>query len=236
MRPHVVLFDLDGTLTESGPGITRSVAFALDAVGAPALEADALVRFIGPPLPESFRTVAALDDATAETAVAAFGEYYNAHGMFESSVYPRIPDLLQALSNDGRRLAVATSKPTHVAVAVLEHYALSGYFEAVCGAISDGVRSTKTEVVTAALAALDTAPGGHAVLVGDRMHDAVGARAVGIECIGAGWGYGSRTELLDAGVNTIAADVDELASLLGVTLRRQAEEPASPSVGDEALA
>jgi phosphoglycolate phosphatase len=110
MHPHVVLFDLDGTLTESGPGIMRSVAFALEAVGAPALEADALLRFLGPPLAESFRQIAALDDAEVEAALAAFAQYFHRRGMFENSVYPGVSELLHALNGAGRRLGVATSK------------------------------------------------------------------------------------------------------------------------------
>ena len=139
MRRDVVLFDLDGTLTESAPGITRSVVFALDAVGAPALDDATLLRFIGPPIRESFRVTAGLDAATVAAAADAFVRYFTEQGgMFENSVYPRIPGLLEALRSDQRRLGVATTKPTGAGRAVLDHFALSGFFETVCGALSDG--------------------------------------------------------------------------------------------------
>lgn len=219
MRRDVVLFDLDGTLTESAPGITRSVAYALDAVGAPALDDAALLRFVGPPIRESFLETAALDDTTADAAVAAFVRYFTEQGgMFENSVYPRVSGLLEALRADQRRLGVATTKPTGTGRAVLDHFALSGFFETVCGALSDVERVSKAEIVGDALLALATAPGPNVVLVGDRSHDVIGAHAVGIECIGVAWGYGSRAELTDAGADAIVADVDELGRLLGVTI------------------
>jgi phosphoglycolate phosphatase len=231
MDPGVVLFDLDGTLTESGPGIVRSVAFALDAVGLPPLDAAALARFIGPPLLDSFRDVAGLDDAAAHEASVAYRRYYKERGMFENSVYPGIADLLRSLRDAGRRLAVATSKPTPYALPIIEHFALLEYFEAVCGPDSDGPNADKSIVVAAALAVLDVAPGPDVVLIGDRFHDVVGAHANGIACIGALWGYGSRAELTAAGADALAADVDELATLLGVGGASYAS-----SAGDDAFA
>jgi len=219
MRRDVVLFDLDGTLTESAPGITRSVAFALDAVGAPALDDASLLRFIGPPIRESFRVTAGLDAATVAAAADAFVRYFTEQGgMFENSVYPRISGLLEALRADRRRLGVATTKPTGAGRAVLDHFALSGFFETVCGALSDVERTNKADIIADALLGLRVAAGPHVVMVGDRSHDIAGAHAAGIECIGAAWGYGARAELTDAGADAIAADADELASLLGVTI------------------
>lgn len=216
MRPDVVLFDLDGTLTESAPGITRSVAYALEAAGLPPLDAATLLRFVGPPLFDSFRDIAGLDGAGAETAIAAYREYFTARGMFENSVYPGVSELLQALLDDGRRLAVATSKPTRYAVPIVEHFGLAGFFEVVRGPEIDGLQATKAEVVVEVLQIMGVPAGPGVVLVGDRSHDIVGAHAAGIGGIGVTWGYGSREELVAAGADAIVSDVEELAGLLAV--------------------
>jgi phosphoglycolate phosphatase len=247
MHPDVVLFDLDGTLTESGPGIVGSLAYALDAMGLPPVDAVTASRFIGPPLFDSFRDIVELDDVTAEAAVALYREYFTTRGMFENAVYAGVPALRRSLVAGGRRLAVATSKPLPFASPIVARFGLADFFDAVCGPESDELRATKAEVVADALAALQTTAGAHAVMVGDRSHDVVGAHAAGIACIGVAWGYGSREELVEAGADAIVADVEELATLLGVTLAGQLEEleeleepeepePASPSVGEEALA
>lgn len=216
MHPDVVLFDLDGTLTESAPGITRSIAYAIEAAGLPPLDGATLLRFVGPPLFDSFRDIAGLDDAGARAAIEAYREYFIARGMYENSVYPGISQLLQALSDDGRRLAVATSKPTPQAVPIVEHFGLSGFFELVRGPETDGLHATKADVVRDVLQTMGISAGPGVVLVGDRSHDVLGAHAVGIECIGVVWGYGSRDELLSSGADVIVSDVEELADLLAV--------------------
>jgi phosphoglycolate phosphatase len=213
VQPGVVLFDLDGTLTASGPGITRSVAAALEALGLPPLSEAALVRFIGPPLLDSFRDIAGLDEITALEAMAVYRGYFVEYGMFENAVYPGIPGLLRELVDTGRRLAVATSKPLPYAVPIIEHFELAEYFEAVFGPAIDGDGTEKGDVVAQALTVMRAQPD-DVVLIGDRSHDVVGAHQNGIPCIGALWGYGSLEELADA--EAIAADVDELAVLLGV--------------------
>jgi len=214
VHPEVVLFDLDGTLTESGPGIMRSLVVAFDAVGAPQLDQASMLRFVGPPLLHSFREVAGLDEPTSEAALRAYRRYYVEHGMFENSVYPGIHDVLQELHNAGRRLAVATSKPLSYARQIVEHFGLGQYFLAVCGPELDGVGAVKTRVVADAMIALEVAAGNDVVLIGDRSHDVIGAHANGIACIGVLWGYGSRDEL--AAADAIATDTDELGQLLGV--------------------
>jgi phosphoglycolate phosphatase len=216
VHPGVVLFDLDGTLTASGPGITRSAASALEAVGRPPLDAAALAGFIGPPLIESFREIAGLDEAAVIDALVAYRSYFVERGMFENSVYPGINGLLQELFDAGRRLAVTTSKPLPYAVPIIEHFALSQYFEGVYGPTADDDGIDKLAVVAHALNAMAIDDTTNVVLVGDRFHDVVGAHENGIACIGALWGYGSRDELVNAGVDALAADVDELAILLGV--------------------
>jgi len=216
MRPDVVLFDLDGTLTESAPGITRSIAYALETAGVPPLDAATLLRFVGPPLFDSFRDIAGLDDAGAAAAVSAYREYFIEHGMYDNSVYPGISELLQALLDDGRRLAVATSKPTPQAVPIIEHFGLSKYFEVVLGPATDGLDTTKADVVADVLQTMGIPANPDVVLIGDRSHDVVGAHAVGISSIGVTWGYGSREELRATGADVIVSDVEELAELLAV--------------------
>ena len=215
MQPGVVLFDLDGTLTESGPGIMRSLAVAFDSIGAPQLDQATMLRFVGPPLLQSFRDVAGLDEPTSLAALRAYRQYFVEHGMFENSVYPGITDLLQALHNSGRRLAVATSKPLIYARQIIEHFGLAEYFLAICGPELDGVGAVKTLVVADAMTALKVAAGDDVVLVGDRSHDVTGAHANGIGCIGVLWGYGSREEL--AAADAIAIDVSALRHLLDGT-------------------
>jgi len=216
VHPDAVLFDLDGTLTESGPGIIRSLAYAFDAVGVAPLDEAILRRFVGPPLLESFRDIAGLDPAVADEALIAYRRYFVDKGMFENSVYPGITALLRALTDAGRRLAVATSKPLLYARPIIEHFALGEYFEVVCGPDFDGAGAVKTTVVAEAMAALEIKPADHVVLVGDRSHDVIGAHENRIACVGVLWGYGSRAELSAA--DFLAADVEELASLLGVSI------------------
>jgi phosphoglycolate phosphatase len=218
VHPDVVLFDLDGTLTESGPGILRSLEYALDAVGVPPLHPDDLHRFIGPPLRDSFREIAGLDEFVAREAMVAYRSYFIERGMFENAVYPHIPALLRNLLDDGRRLAVATSKPLLAALPIVDHFGLRPYFEDVFGPESDDAGDKKA-VVADALATLRVAPTAEVLLVGDRSHDVHGAHDNGIACIGVLWGYGSRDELTAAGADAIAADAGELAALLGVPLQ-----------------
>jgi phosphoglycolate phosphatase len=212
----IVLFDLDGTLTESGPGIIGSVAYALDVIGAPPLDDARLLQFIGPPLHDSFRDVAGLGDVDVEYAMTAYRRYFQDRGMFENAVYPGIPALLEALVDAGRRLGIATSKPVPYAMPIVEYFGLREYFEAVCGPVLDGIGADKTSVVADALAGLRISAGADVVLIGDRSHDVVGAHANGIPCVGVLWGYGSRDELMAAGADAIVADVEELADWLGV--------------------
>jgi phosphoglycolate phosphatase len=218
VHPGVVLFDLDGTLTASGPGITASAASALQAVGRPPLDDASLLGFIGPPLIESFREIAGLDEAAVIEALVAYRRYFVERGMFENSVYPGITGLLQELFDTGRRLAVTTSKPLPYAVPIIEHFELGKYFEGVYGPTADDDGIDKKAVVAHALTAMAIDDTTNVVLVGDRFHDVVGAHENGIACIGALWGYGSRAELVAAGVDALAADADELAILLGVRI------------------
>ena len=211
-----VLFDLDGTLTASGPGILASVRYALTALGEAVPDPDVLGGFVGPPLLDSFQRLCGLTEVRARAAVAAYRESYVARGQFQNSVYDGIPELLMQLREAGRTLAVATSKAEVYAVSILEHFGLAIFFDAVVGTELDGLHTTKAEVIAQALVRLDRSAA-NAVMVGDRSHDVVGALARGMPCVGALWGYGSADELTGAGAVALADWPAGLGSLLGVS-------------------
>ncbi len=209
-----VLFDLDGTLTASGPGILASVRHALAEMGEPIPEQSVLDRFIGPPLAHSFRDFCGMDDRQVQAAIRAYRVYFAERGQFENSVYDGIPELLDALLAQGRVLAVATSKAEVYAHSILDHFDLAGRFTVVVGSELDGRRTDKAEVIAEALDRLGPAAPTGAAMVGDRSHDVIGARATGLPCIGALWGYGSAAELAEAGADALAAAPGDVLGLL----------------------
>ncbi len=191
-----VLFDLDGTLTESGEGITKSVQYALEKLGKPAPSLEELRVFVGPPLMEQFMKFADLDEETARQAVIYYRERYTTTGIFENRVYPGIEKMLRTLKEKGYILAVASSKPEKFVLQILEHFNLRGYFKEIVGSEMDGSRTSKAEVVEEALRRLKLSGQREQVLmVGDKEHDILGARACGIECLAVDYGYGTREEL-----------------------------------------
>lgn len=206
-----MLFDLDGTLTDPKVGITRSIQHALRKHGLEPPDADALAPLIGPPLQRSFQEAFGFSPDEARRAVEDYREYFSERGLYENEVYPGIPELLARLRADGRRIALATSKPTVYAERILAHFDLARHFEAVVGSFLDGRRVEKPEVVAAALADLRER---RAVMVGDRKHDVEGARANGIAAIAVAWGYGPPDELLVAAPQHVARSVDELGRIL----------------------
>jgi phosphoglycolate phosphatase len=211
-----ILFDLDGTLTDSAPGIVNGVSFALSRFGIQVEDREALARqFVGPPLSESFPAAYGLSEEETERAIVYFREYYNDTGVFENSPYPGIPELLAKLKEAGRQLVLATSKPLPLAQKVLEHFDLLRYFDLVCAGDLEEKRNSKAEIVADALAALAVPDLSQAVMVGDRNYDVIGAHANHLACIGTLYGgYGTRQELEEADAEWIAADVDALESLL----------------------
>lgn len=210
---QVILFDLDGTLTDSGPGIMRSVQYALEKMGRPGVDLQALRCFVGPPLKEQFMAYAGFDDGEALEAIRYYRERYTDKGMFENEVYPGVEDILKFLAGRGRILAVASSKPEVYVRQILDHFGLSGYFREIVGAELNG-RTSKSEVIEEALKRLGMSNHRQAVLmVGDRDYDVIGAHHCGLQCIGVAYGYGSREELEKAGAAYIAATVSDLAVL-----------------------
>jgi phosphoglycolate phosphatase len=189
------------------------VRHALERLGAPEPPDDVLAQFIGPPLLDSFEQLCGMDREQAWAAVLAYREYYAEQGQFQNSVYDGIVEALAALAGAGRVLAVATSKAEVYAASILEHFGLVPYFATVVGSHLDGTRTAKAEVVSEALERLGSGAS-TAVLVGDRRQDVAGARAVGIPCVGALWGYGSEAELREAGADALAEAPSDLISLL----------------------
>jgi phosphoglycolate phosphatase len=210
---RLVLFDLDGTLVDSSPGIHASVRFAAAELGRPEPTPQQLRGMVGPPLQDGFALVLGVPVADVPRAVAAYRAHYTAGALLDVTVHAGIPELLAALGDAGATLAVATSKPEPFAVRVLEHTGLLSAFASVHGATMDGAVRHKDQVVAAALAA--NPHGRQPVLVGDRSHDVLGAAAHGLPCIGAGWGPAEGGELETAGAVAVAADPAEVLTLLG---------------------
>ena len=209
--PKSILFDLDGTLTDSGEGIMNCAALALERLGIPIPPRDALRVFVGPPLHDTFRQFGVPEDQVDE-AIRIHRSRYVPIGKFENTPYPGIRELLEKLRAQGNRLYVATSKPEEMAVEVLEHFDLAHFFDHICGASLDRSRSAKDAVISYLLQ-LHGADG-QMVMVGDTVFDVLGAVAHGIPAVGVAWGYGSVEEMKKAGAAAIAVTMDELLSIL----------------------
>jgi phosphoglycolate phosphatase len=212
MKETTLLFDLDGTLTDSAEGITKSVAAALSHFGIE-VAPETLGGFIGPPLGWSFPHFFHLDAAQTDEAIEVFRERYDRVGKFENRVYDGIPEALTALAAAGYRLAVATSKPEHFAVEILAHFDLTRYFACIAGAAPDE-KGGKREVIRDALHRMGDLAPGEALMIGDRLHDMDGAHAEGLRAVGALWGYGSLEELSAHGAEFLVRTPGELVSFL----------------------
>ncbi len=200
---NAIYFDLDGTLTNPKPGITRSIQYALEKLDRAAPSEDELTWCIGPPLRASLKKLLGTDDL-ADQALSLYRERFGDIGIFENEVYPGIEQTLSVLAKSGRRLFVATSKPIVYAERIIDHFKLTDYFERVFGSELDGTRADKTELLGYALQAtrVDSA---RAIMIGDRSHDMIGARNNGMTAVGVLYGYGSQAELVDAGAHHVCA-------------------------------
>ena len=216
-RPYTaVLFDLDGTIVDSAPGITSSLAYTFEAMGLPVPSPADLLRWVGPPIMDSFRDFAGFDALTSARALAIYREHYVMTGVFDAAVYPGVPGVLAAIHAAGIPLSLATSKPESTARLILEHYGLDAYFDEITGASEDEVRSAKADVVEEALRRL-TARGidlSRPVMVGDRHHDVEGAAVHGVPTIFVTWGYGAPAET--AGTIAAVGTAAELLEALGL--------------------
>lgn len=208
-----ILFDLDGTLTNPKLGITKSIQYALSSKGVDVKDLDSLTKYIGPPLRNSFMEFG-YHEEEAEELIIKYREYYKATGLYENEVYHGIEELLHKLKESGKKLYTATSKPEQFARTILEHFKLEHYFEDICGATMDNSRGTKEEVIRYALSKNNIFDLDEVIMIGDREHDVVGAKQVGIACVGVLFGYGSRDELLSAGADYLADTVEEVYDII----------------------
>ena len=210
------MFDLDGTLTDPEVGIVACLETGMRSVGVDPADHGDLARFIGPPLQETFASFG-LDAADVDNAIQAYRERFATHGMFENEVYPGIVDLLQRLKDAGWVLAVATSKPELFAVRILMHFKLAEWFVGIAGATMDGSRRSKADVVAHALELVGHPDPTTVVMIGDRSHDVLGARAHNVRTIGVTWGYGGLDELIAADAWRLANGPEEIPELLGIS-------------------
>lgn len=207
-------FDLDGTLTDPGLGITNAVMYALERFGISLPPRQELYKFIGPPLLWSFENYYGFSPEDSRRAVDTYREYFAEKGLFENELYPGIPELLKSLRDAGFTLVIATSKPEEFARRIAEHFGFAGYFHHICGAAMDESRGSKHEVIEYAIGKLEGISRDEIIMIGDREHDIIGAKASGLDSMGVLYGYGDRAEHEAAGADYIAESVDDVRRLL----------------------
>jgi phosphoglycolate phosphatase len=216
-RTHVLL-DLDGTLSDSEPGIMKSLQWACELEGFP-IPTEAEVRsVIGPPFELGLPSIGIPDDALSRV-INRYRERYEEIGLFENTVYDGVPEMLDQMAEAGLSLSIATAKPERTALRILDHFGLSERFEVMVGASLTPERRAKAQVITHALGRLGIPIGlpdmaDTVIMVGDRDHDVLGAMHNGIPCIGVTWGYGSEKELLTAGAVALAESPLEVVGMV----------------------
>lgn len=210
----VVLFDLDGTLSDSKIGITKSVQHALQKAGVMVNDLDELEPFIGPPLQVSFQEIYGFNDTQITQAIRDYRERFTERGMFENKLYEDIPALLAHLKQQGYILTIATSKPTVFAEQIIKYFQLESYFDLVVGSHLDGSRSAKGEIIAEVLQQLDSYPKEQFIMIGDRKYDLIGARENQIDAIGVTYGFGSLEELKNEEPTYIVDHVNDLLKYL----------------------
>ena len=209
-----IFIDLDGTLIDSAPGITKSLMFALSKYGIEVSDRKKLSVFIGPPMWESFQKYYGFSEEQAFEAARYYRSYFQEEGIFDNSVYEGIIDLLTKLKEAGKTLIVATSKPIPFANRILEHAKIDKFFSFVAGSELDGRRTNKAEVIAYALEECNITDKSKVIMIGDREHDIFGARENGISVIGVLYGYGSIDELQQAKADYIVKTTKEIEHLL----------------------
>ena len=206
-----ILFDLDGTLTDSGEGIINCAIMTLEHYGLPVPSREEMRVFVGPPLQESFINHGVPADQVAE-AIRIYRSRYIPIGAYENTPYPGIREMLETLKAEGHKLFVATSKPEAMSIDILKHFDLAKYFDKICGASTDFSRNTKDAVIAYLLE--ENGRADNIVMVGDTKFDVLGAKAHGIPTIGVSWGYGEVNEMVEAGAAAIAYSTEDLLDML----------------------
>ena len=216
MKYKIAIFDLDGTITDSGPGIINSIRYALEKYGLPVPEEKVLRTFIGPPLKEQFQAVCGLNEEESARMVDAYREYYTEKGIFENSVYSGVPEMLEQMKEAGVRILMATAKPEKFARRIAEHFNFAKYFEFIGGACMDGRRTDKYEVIEYVIdqCGISEEDRKRAIMIGDRSHDMIGAGKAGLHSLGILYGYGDRGELEAADAEMIAETPEEVCELI----------------------
>lgn len=211
-----LFFDLDGTLTDPAQGITNSFIHALKFYGIEIPSYEKLCTYIGPPLVTTFQKEYGFSEEKSMEAVGKYREYFAQKGLFENKVYEEIPTLLQKLTEMGKTLIVATSKPEEYSIKILEHFNLSKYFKYICGSNMDESRSKKEEVIAYAMEKCSIKPNekDKILMIGDREHDIIGAKKNNLKSCGVLFGYGNQKELSDAGADYIISTPLELLSII----------------------
>ncbi len=209
-----ILFDLDGTLSDSSQGIINSIIYALEKYDFNDYDMPLLRKFLGPPLHESFEKFMGFDKEKSLQAVKLYREYFSSKGLFENEIYGGVSDLLQNLKENEKALIVATSKPQLFTDRIMEHFNLAKYFDFIAGSNMDTTRSKKAEVIEYALSECNINDKSKVVMIGDRAEDMIGAQTVGVDSIGVEYGYGTFDELKNAGATYIVKTVGELKDLL----------------------
>lgn len=216
MNYQYILFDLDGTITESGPGIMNSVEYALTKMGYEVKDKKELRKFIGPPLTDSMKKYYGMSEEDAAKSVVYYREYFAEKGIFENSVYDGLLDSLERLKAEGKVLVMATSKPEEYARRIAERFGFADYFTQICGATMDSSRIRKEDVIHYALETLGifAEEKKRVLMVGDRNMDILGAKTNGLDSMGVLYGYGDREELEAAGADYIAETTADVAGLI----------------------
>ena len=212
LKQNIILFDLDGTLTDSMEGVIRPVQYMQEKKGMKVWDFDDLRFIVGPPLIESFTKELAMPLPEAEEATEIFRERYSTIGLFENKVFPGIMEMLEDLQKKGKRMAVATSKKENLAVRILEHFGIAPYLEVIGGDAREIGRDTKAKVIDYVLETMG-AEKEDVIMVGDRKFDIIGAHAMGIPCIAVEWGYGDRAEFEAHDADYIVATTEDVANL-----------------------
>ncbi len=210
-----LLFDLDGTLTDPKLGTVNAIVHALNYYGIKEMKLELVDKFIGPPLIESFQKYYGFSEEESRLCLKKYREYYSETGLYENDMYEGVDNMLESLKSCGKVIILATSKPEVFARKILEHFNLNSYFDFIAGSELSGDRIHKVDVIRHALSEMGISDTSRCLMIGDRMHDIIGAKKAGLDCMGVLYGYGSKEEFKEYGADYIAEKVEDIVSILG---------------------